>query len=59
MNTLTDPGFIRCKYTSYLILTGLFFLTLVILLQTGAIPQPSSSLPAPQTAAVLSSGVTR
>lgn len=31
MNTLTDPAFIRYKYTSYLLLAGAFLLVMLLI----------------------------
>lgn len=56
MRMLTDPAFLRCKYTSYLLLAGAFLIALCILLKTGMIG-PSS--PAHAAASTLSSGVAR
>ncbi|WP_341836573.1 hypothetical protein WJU16_01565 [Chitinophaga pollutisoli] len=55
MNTLTDPAFIRYKYTSYLVLAGTFLLVVVFLLKTGTIGDASRVSPTDTTAAVLSS----
>lgn len=55
MRPLTDPAFLRCKYTSYVLLAGAFLLGLLILLQTGVIAQPSPASPA----TALSSGMGR
>lgn len=58
MQTITDPAFIRYKYTSYLLLAGAFLLVLAVLLKTGAITETSRVYPAGTTTAALSSTVT-
>lgn len=59
MHTLTDPAFIRYKYTSYLLLAGAFLLALAVLLKTGNISEASLIYPPDPPAAALSSAATR
>ncbi|WP_164714017.1 hypothetical protein [Chitinophaga rhizosphaerae] len=43
MQPLTDPAFLRCKYTSYLLMAGTFLLVMLFLLNTGIIGQTAPS----------------
>lgn len=43
MQPLTDPAFLRCKYTSYVLLAGTFLLALLFLLHTGNIGKTAPS----------------
>ncbi|WP_109699187.1 hypothetical protein [Chitinophaga deserti] len=49
MNTLDDPRFLRYRCKAYLLLAGLFILTVAILLQSRVINISSPASPLPDT----------